>query len=926
MRKVISVLGFICVVLAFFLVDYGKNSVDDLRNSHAEFLKNSPFKESLRLTKKERKSLGIPPNKYFEREWELTMNPTTGMPEPQKVLDLQKKISNKTKAQKTPGDSGGNPWTERGPNNVGGRTRTLLFDPNDVTNKSVFAGGVSGGLWYNNDITDVNSSWTQVSGVPGNMNVSCITVDPRNSYTWYLGTGEQYTAGAAVGNGVYKTIDGGANWTNISMPAMGIGDATSGESVLKAGIYYINDIIAWDNGTSTELFVGVGSHVYRDANDPVNFLGVQSSGLYRSVNGGSNWTRIESSNMEYTIGVSAYFIPNDFEIGADNTLWMGTISTTGVGDSANGEVYSSVDGTNWVLRTTLANSDRVELAVSKTNANTIYALTQGTTSAGPHIYKTTDGFTNETELSKPVDADTNIEANDFTNGQDFYNLMIEVDPTDDDKVYVGGINLFQSVNGGTSWSQISRWHGGISGNTSVVHADQHEMTFRPGNSSQAVFGNDGGVYFASDLTVATTSEVITARNTDYNVTQFYTSALSPTAADEYFLGGTQDNGTPFFQNASKTGPDSSFDISGGDGAACFVDQVGESFLVVSYIYNNSNNLYDFVADDFRVINDDEENDGDFINQADLDSNLNILYTNGSTDTKIQIYRYSNLTSILENGTATKDTLSNALLDTKPTAIKVSPHTTSSTTMLIGTETGKIIKVLNANTTAIWSEIIGSAFVGSISDIEYGVNENEIFVTFHNYGVTSIWFSNDGGQTWLDKEGDFPDIPVKTILNNPLVASEVIIGTELGVWKTSNWNDAEPNWEQTYNGMSNVKVTDLQYRADGNKVLAATYGRGLFTGFFLDNGLSVSKEIASDETIIYPTVTKNYFNIKTIENKKHLSLHIFDSSGKIVYQENGIEINIADENRFDVDLSEGIYIVKVFDKNQVITTQQIVIKK
>jgi len=82
-----------------------------------------------------------------------------------------------------------NEWVERGPNNVGGRTRMVMYDPNDATHKRVFAGGVSGGLWVNDDITDVNSSWTQV-GIDDNLSVTCMAVDPNNSQIMYIGTGE----------------------------------------------------------------------------------------------------------------------------------------------------------------------------------------------------------------------------------------------------------------------------------------------------------------------------------------------------------------------------------------------------------------------------------------------------------------------------------------------------------------------------------------------------------------------------------------------------------------------------------------------------------------------------------------------------------------------------------------------------------------
>ena len=79
---------------------------------------------------------------------------------------------------------------------------------------------------------------------------------------------------------------------------------------------------------------------------------------------------------------------------------------------------------------------------------------------------------------------------------------------------------------------------------------------------------------------------------------------------------------------------------------------------------------------------------------------------------------------------------------------------------------------------------------------------------------------------MSKEGDLPDLPVRCILQNPIVSNEVIIGTDLGVWYTKNFKDASPNWSQGFNGMSDVRVTDMDMR-DDYAVFASTYGRGVF---------------------------------------------------------------------------------------------------
>ena len=192
---------------------------EQLREKYQYFLDNSPYKKTKHLGRQERKALGIPPNAFFEQEWDRTMDPNLGYPNYQKALKIQHQLieSNKNNAIQfgAPGGSTENPWIERGPNNVGGRTRGILYDPNDTTSRRVFAGGVSGGLWVNNDITDVGSVWQLVQGVPENIAVNQFAVDPNDSNIIYIASGESYTQGVAIGNGVYRSIDGGVNWEMI---------------------------------------------------------------------------------------------------------------------------------------------------------------------------------------------------------------------------------------------------------------------------------------------------------------------------------------------------------------------------------------------------------------------------------------------------------------------------------------------------------------------------------------------------------------------------------------------------------------------------------------------------------------------------------------------------------------------------------------
>ncbi|MGY0427344.1 MAG: T9SS type A sorting domain-containing protein, partial [Polaribacter sp.] len=407
-----------------------------------------------------------------------------------------------------------------------------------------------------------------------------------------------------------------------------------------------------------------------------------------------------------------------------------------------------------------------------------------------------------------------------------------------------------------------------------------------------------------------------------NTVQCYSVAVPPTKVfnGDYFLAGAQDNGTQLFEN-SGTGISGSRDISGGDGGSCFFDQDGiDTYYITNYIYNRS--IYLFRAKtDTRVINREDSRNGDFINQQALDSNLDILYSNYSNYSYGIIRRYTNLKA----GVIGKTNLTNSLMTSSPSAMIVSPYTKTKSTLLVGLKNGRLLKVTDADNAAIsWSEITGKDFFGSISDIEFGKNENVIFVTMHNYGVESIWYTEDAGTTWKSKEGDLPDIPVKAILQNPLNRKEVIIGTDLGVWKTNDITVSSPKWMQSYNGMSNVKVTDLDLR-DDNTVFAATYGRGVFSGKFTAATASVN-DVSADkkEFTVYPTISNGNFTLLAKNSFGKSKMTVFNISGKQVYKTT-LNFKENEKQKVSVNLSAGMYIINMVDENNKKSSNKIIIK-
>lgn len=152
----------------------------------------------------------------FEQEMEMTKDPALGYVPYERLLEAKEYTARLIDKQRKQRDAVPNvTWTNMGPDNVGGRTRALMFDPNDGSHQRVFAGAVSGGLWKNEDITNASSSWLKIDDFLDNLTVSSLCYDTQNTMIMYAGTGEAYSA-VSPGMGVFKSIDGGTTWTPVA--------------------------------------------------------------------------------------------------------------------------------------------------------------------------------------------------------------------------------------------------------------------------------------------------------------------------------------------------------------------------------------------------------------------------------------------------------------------------------------------------------------------------------------------------------------------------------------------------------------------------------------------------------------------------------------------------------------------------------------
>ena len=890
MNKKVYLLGAVVVVVLITIYTANRtDKTEKLRTKYAEFLKKSPYSKSKILKESELKKIPKQdrPDLAFQQDFLRTMDPNTGRPERKRLLNiLDNNTALKTNSTLT--------WVSRGPLQVGGRTRTLMFDPNDSSSKKVWAGGVGGGIWYNNDITDSLSVWQQSNQSMANFSISSMTYDPVNTQNFYVGTGEGYfNLDAIYGAGIWKSADGGVTWNHLSS---------------TTGYEFIYDMVVRnENGT------GVLYAIVRDLDDTAN-----GTEVMRSTDGGATFT------------LSSHEPFRDLELSSNNTLWAG---------DATGGVWQSTDGTTWTKvytagtasgSSTIANPGRVEIAISPTEPNRVYALIADGSALGEVVLNLSSTGFSWFNVGEPNDAnDSSIPSTDFTRGQAWYDLIAAVHPTRSLELYLGGVNTFKLKNA-TTYKKISSWASGADNSVSYAHADQHAFVFRPGFPNEAIMGTDGGVFYIPDVsTVENVTNGIKMRNNGYVVTQFYSVAIEPDFTNG-FLAGTQDNGTQYF---STTGIADTNDFSGGDGGFCFIDKTfkdanGGLYFIVSNT-GNGYFLHDFSTSPITTfIPLLSTNGGSFINAADYDDENNILYSyesnvNGTstTITKVILAADGADQGTQSATTATRDDITVTEFGSTVTHLRVSPYNPTNRQLFVGTDGSEVARIAPDKTVSM---ITPPTLVGSVSCIEVGASDDELLVTVSNYGVVSVFYTNDGGATWSEKQGDLPDMPVRWAMFNPLNRNEVLLATEVGVWKTSDITASSPAWVKANTGMGNVRVDMLQYRESDNTIAAATHGRGLFTSTDLtlgvkDNDLAVKKS----EIKIYPTVSDGHINIFSRINTDKTQLIAYDVNGRKVFSKT-INLVNGGEEAVNLPLKSGIYILNLKGEH-LNTSHKIIIK-
>ena len=653
-------------------------------------------------------------------------------------------------------------WVERGPANFGGRTRSIIVHPTQTD--TWWAGAVGGGIWKT---TDAGANWTcQTDNMPI-ISVTCMAICTSQPDILYAGTGEGfYNTDAVIGDGMFKTTDGGTTWQQIA------------STVSNSNFRYVNRIIV-------------------DPDNPDFLVVATNSGVYRSTDGGSSWTEtFNNGNRVQQIIAN----PDRF-----NSQFI-AVNSSGI--------YKSTDGgQTWrYVSEEIADHNRIEMAIAPTDTNIVYASPVNGDYGLLGFFRSSDAGDTWVNYGNSVN---------WLGSQGWYDNALIVSPIDPDLIIVGGINIFRvTINGGSmTVDQLTNWYSGTE--YPYVHADQHALvTIQTSQTNFSIIaGNDGGVHYSTDA-----GSNWTELNNGYNVTQYYDADRHPSSNE--FIGGTQDNGT--HRSPADPGSTSDWDrVIGGDGFDCAWDKdspdVVYGTLYYTKIYKSTDGGYNF-----SYVNNGMPESDIFHTPLEMDpANSNKLFTAGNNNT---VYWTDDAAANWHSATINNNDY---------TRYKIAVSKSNSNIVWAGGTTIYInVSTDGGQTFTQVNQPSGSPHAWLTGISTHPSQDSTAFLTIGASGYGKIYRTRDLGQTWENINNNLPDVPVHTVLVMPFDTSEIWIGTDIGLF--ISYDDGQ-SW-QINNDIPAVSIRRL--KIVDQEIVAATHGRGIW---------SVHRDELSGNPLLAPTL-------------------------------------------------------------------------
>ncbi|MEO8412163.1 MAG: hypothetical protein ABI472_00830, partial [Ginsengibacter sp.] len=638
--------------------------------------------------------------------------------------------------------SGPSPYSRTG----AGRINFIRFDPNN--SNTMWVGAPDGGLWKS---TNSGASWTTNTDFLTVIGCSDLVIDPTNTQNMYLATGD--LEGNRRSIGVLKSTDGGTTWNTT-------------------GLIFT----ALDNYSASRLLM--------NPSNPLNMILSTDGGTFRTTNG---WSSSTQGNFP---GGNPALKDMEFNPSDPNTVY-----------ASGDQVFKSTDnGVNWTQITTglpSSNVQRIALGVTPGNAAYVYALVaKSSDQSFLGMYRSTDnGTTFSLRSTSPNLLGYETDGSDVTAGQGFYDLSIAVSPTNANAVTTGGVNHWQSADGGTTWTNKSYWAAG------QVHADIHEIDYLPGSSTTLFSCNDGGIFISTD-----NASNWTDISHNLSIAQVVGFGLSPNIATS-IVAGEQDNGTNLLTGSSWA------NINGGDGGECFIDYSNASNIFIQYVSGAFSRSNDGGATN-NSITTGLPGGFDFYSKWHQDPvNSSRLYVGGIPTLYVSNNQGDNWSALATPpGTGTI------------TDFAVAP---SNNTIIYLVKSDAVSKSTNSGTS--FTNITGTLPVANAALSSVTVSNtdpNKVWVTFSGYSAPDkVYKSINGGATWTNVSTGLPNLPINTIVYTNGSANDAIyIGADIGAYYLDN---TLSSFAPYMTALPNNAVKDLEIYYPTGKLRAATYGRGVW---------------------------------------------------------------------------------------------------
>jgi len=751
-----------------------------------------------------------------------------------------------------------NPWTFAGPDNIGGRITDLESPAGHP--EIIYVGGSTGGVFKT---TDSGSTWTNLfSNVPV-VSVGDIAIDPTHPDTVWCGTGEANSSSFSfLGDGIYRSTDAGATWQH-----MGLTNSA-----------YIGRVVV-DYSNSNRIFVAALGNLFTTSDE---------RGVYRSNDGGQTWDKV----LFLTDSTSAVDLvqhpTNPLIIYA--SMWercRGLLYRRSFGQSSG--LWKSTDGgTTWNEMTNGlpkgSNVGRIGIDISRSNPDILYAF-YDMDNYVVGVYKSTDGGSSWTRTN---DGDLQQMNSNFG----WYFGQVRIDPANPDRVFVGGVDLFRTENGGTSWTDLT--------NGNPIHVDNHAFCFQQNNVM--LEGNDGGLY------LTTTYGNTWTKINNLPLTQFYAIDVDYLIPARIY-GGTQDNNSI----RTLTGGTSDWQaVLGGDGMYTLVDYTNSNVFYCEYQYGN---LYrsDNGGSNMTYIAGPMASD-----RVNWSAPL-AMHPQTSTTLYFGTYRVWKSTDKGNSWLAVSGDLThggNNYFYTL-TTIDISPVNPS----LVIAGSGDGMVHVSGDDGMTWQDISTGLPVRWVTQVKADpFDAQTIYVTLSGFRWDEpqphVFKTTDLGQHWTDISGNLPEFPVDAIAVDPDIPGRLFVGTDAGLYGSS---DDGNTWSWVWDSIPAVPICALKIHVPTRTIVAGTYGLSCYKASLDDiltgiPGTAITKKISLSAS---PNPAQGRINlIFYLPDDDHITVNMYTLNGnivKVLYDGNlsqgrqNLPLNLDNEAN---NIPSGLYIIEI----------------